>query len=196
MSEIADQIRFILEDFNEEYDEELVNHVKKHIQFSSQEDLYAQLCAKADSTIIEHEEKREYLIALFSEDNDFGIDPRAKEYVFYTKTLWPGYESEGEFSLAVAGSEEGRYLDLDFVFTEEVEAKMKELADEYSLRQQLFDICREVGADFHITLNTYETLKNKRAELGEGISLPLNEVELAWAQEYMSYFVAKQQEVQ
>lgn len=196
MQEKADIIRFALEDFENEYADEVVAFVCKNFQVNPGQDIYQQLCDRADKAIEAHEEKLEYLEELFDENDNFSLPSEAKSYIFYTKTIWPGYEAKGPFSLAEPGTNEGAFLDYDFDITDEVEAKMRDMAEEYAgfanINREIFSIQQQTAASPLIALQAILQLKGKREEQGLSIALSLDDGEKAWAEEFMRFHAVEQ----
>jgi hypothetical protein len=124
-----EMVRTDVQAFSENYDSELVEQTLTLIDVDFSRPLYPQLEKLAEQILEDHENKIDTIIEFFLSD-DNGFSKEQKEYVFYSKTLWPGYEDRGAFALFNPQQNDGPINQYDFYLTDAVWDKMLRMADE------------------------------------------------------------------
>lgn len=127
----ADYVKKAYEDFQDEYEDDLVKETEKYISASTinySDDLYTQLSAKATSILNKHESEIAYLEDWYINSTKFS--QAAKAHALYTKTTWPGYETKGSFALSNPETGRGPLNDYSFALTPEIFQKLDELHEE------------------------------------------------------------------
>jgi hypothetical protein len=162
-----------VQNFSENYNTELVEQTLALIDVDFSRPLNLQLEELALQIVEDHEYKIDTIIEFFLDD-DNGFSKEQKEYVFYSKTLWPGYEDRGAFALFNPKQNDGPINQYDFYLTDAVWSKMLRMAEEVeeisSHNTSLLDEMKQrlevdhktlLAAHLRIQLSRYQAAENK-----------------------------------
>lgn len=170
----------------EDYEADLAEYALAKTTIDYSKDLYTQYAETADQILSDQQSKIDDLKEWFLEDEDFSKAQR--EFVFYTPTLWPGYEDKGRFALFDPVKNDGPINNYDFYVTDAVWDKMMRMADsvqkiEDSNREKLESIRQKLGVDRNTMLAAslkvgFDRFKNSTAPTFQTVTTALKPKDL------------------
>ncbi len=110
------------------YDAAVVDEAVRQAEIDYSQDVFVQLAESAEWVITKHDQKIEEIMELLDPKN--GYTQEQKEHVFYSKTIWPGYQDKGEFSLFNLELNDGPINEYYFYLTDAVRDKMRAMVME------------------------------------------------------------------